>query len=63
MRRLKVVYSNEDKSTIDIDMELDKMIQAFFESQGFWLTGQGVDLTTEERDISFMEAKKGTEPF
>lgn len=63
MRRLKVVYMQEDKSVIDIDLELDDKIRAFFKSQGFVLTGQGTNLLTQERDISFVEMAPDEEPF
>ncbi|MCK5019572.1 MAG: hypothetical protein KAS32_21115 [Candidatus Peribacteraceae bacterium] len=51
--RVKVSYVGE------IDMELDKKIQAEFESYGFKWTGQGVTIANVVRDIGFKREQDG----
>ena len=53
MTQIKVIYREVPGSTISIDAELDKKIQAFFETLGFKWISQGFDLKKEERDIGF----------
>lgn len=48
-RTLKVVYTG------GIDTVLDKSIRTYFESLGFEWTGQGMEIETQKRDISFIK--------
>ena len=43
---------------IPIDSELDRAITAFFEEWGWQWTGQGVEIETGARDISFKRKKE-----
>ena len=49
---LKVIYKEK------ININLDKRIQGFFEKLGFEWVGQGFNLETKERDISFIMPEK-----
>lgn len=51
MLKVKILYTDNGASGIDIDRELDDEIREFFEGLGFVWTGQGFDIQKAERDI------------
>lgn len=52
MTKLRVIYKDDRKK---LDTELDNKIQHFFAEIGFEWTGQGFDMESQERDISFVK--------
>ena len=56
--KIRVIYKEVPSGAIKFDADLDKKIQDFFEGLGFEWTGQGFDLRTNERDISFVSEER-----